>query len=197
MRKWGSESSKIRPEVPPSPHLWDEEDGRTFRLILKRSDSIKSLLPNLYTLADECVCLANFWGMWRVFLAICRLRWMPLCAFCRGLKENLWNRSSKRKKKNPSEKVSEKEKCLHRSLCSTKGKRSWHFPRSEWAGAAIVSVNGRVSQELWDKDSIMTKLLNELFKGWCAGWNLGCHYVSGVRNKKTVLVCFLFSLPPQ
>ena len=32
-------------------------------LVLKWSDSIKSLLPNLYTLADECGCLSNFRGM--------------------------------------------------------------------------------------------------------------------------------------
>lgn len=35
---------------------------------------------------------------------------MPLCAFCRGLKENLWNRSSKRKKKKTHLKKSQKKK---------------------------------------------------------------------------------------
>lgn len=32
----------------------------------------------------------------------------------------------------------------------------------------------------------MTELLNELLKRWCTGWNLGCHCVSGARNKKAV-----------
>ena len=91
-------------------------------------------------------------------------------------------------------KVSEKEKCLHGNLCSTKGKRAWYFPESEWAGVAIVRGNGKISQEYWDKDRIMTELLNELFKGQCTDWNLGCHYISQVRNEKAVSVRLLFHL---
>ena len=40
----------------------------------------------------------------------------------------------------------------------------------------------------------MTELLSELLKGQCADWNLGCHCISRVRNKKAVSVCLPFRL---
>ena len=57
-----------------------------------------------------------------------------------------------------------------------------------------VRGNGKVSQEHWDKDRIMTELLSELLKGQCADWNLGCHCISRVRNKKAVSVRLPFCL---
>ena len=40
----------------------------------------------------------------------------------------------------------------------------------------------------------MTELLNELSKGQCTAGNLGCRYISWVRNKKAVSVSLPFRL---
>ena len=102
------------------------------------------------------------------------------------------------KKKKLFEKKSQKKKSAFTvASVPQKEKRAWYFP--EWMSRygncnCNVRGNGKVSQEHWDKERIMTELLSELLKGQCADWNLGCHCISRVRNKKAVSVRLPFCL---